>query len=68
MWEESLIRHMEGLLIDPCMHQPYRSAKNFSLKNFELKKEFCKLMGHFTDKDLYEYIFHLLGKTTRHMK
>jgi hypothetical protein len=64
LWEEFLTRHMEGTLIDPCTLQPYRSGKNFSLKNFELKREFFKHMGHFTDKDLHEYVLHLLGSTT----
>jgi len=59
---------MEGMLIDPYILQPYRSRKNFSLKNFELKREFIKYMEHFTDKDLYEYVIHLLGATMGHRR
>jgi len=66
LWVEFLTRHMERLLIDPYIHQPYWSAKNFSLKTFKLKREFFKNMGHFTSKDLHEYVLHLLGRTTGH--
>jgi len=65
LWEEFLTRYMEGILIAPSTLQPYQSGKNFNLKNFELKCKFFKHMGHFIDKDLYEYVYLLEATTGR---
>jgi len=68
MWEEFLTKHMEGTLIDPYLLQLYWNEKNFIMKNFELKCEFFKYMGHFTNKDLHEYVLHFLGTTMGHKR
>jgi len=50
-------------LIDPITHKAYKEAKNFNPKNSLLKREFFKHMGHFRDKDLKEFVLHLLRRT-----
>ena len=60
LWEEFLIKHCKGSLIDPCTGREYRDDKKFNPSKFFLKREFFKHMGHFTDKDLKEYALHLL--------
>ena len=62
LWEEFLVKHCEGLLIDPCTRREYRNDKKFNPSKFFLKREFFKHMGHFMDKDLKEYALHLLGR------
>jgi len=63
---EFLTRHIQESLIHYYVCQPYPSTKNFSLKNLELKREFFKHMGHFTNKKLNEYVLHLLWGRAKH--
>jgi len=65
LWEKFIFKHTEGSLIDLVMHKPFNEAKNFNLKNTSLKREFFKHLGHFADKDLKEFVLHLLGRTER---
>ena len=68
LWEEFLVKHCEGSLIDPCTGREYREDKKFNPSKFFLEREFFKHMGHFMDKDLKEYALHQLGQTVNRDK
>jgi len=59
LWEDFILKHTERSLINPVTYKPYKDAKNFNPKN---KRKFFKHMGHFGDKDIKEFVLHLLGR------
>ena len=63
LWEEFLLKHSSGDLINLMTWEPYNCTKGFRKKGFSLQHEFFKHLGHFIDKDLKVYVQHLLGKT-----
>jgi hypothetical protein len=63
LWDEFLVRHASGDLINPETLITYNLAQSFSPKSCSLKREFFKHLGHFTDEDLKIFVQHLLGTT-----
>ena len=60
-WERFLTLHAEGKLINPATEQPFKAEKGFKENNQNLKREFFRHCGHFTDNDFQDFAKHLVG-------